>query len=419
MASLFRPEAINGQRQNWLGSITLVRPLSLSVLTSFAVGAAVLVGAYLCWGEYTRKARVSGYLVPDRGLLRVLPPAGATIVSREVAEGQVVRRGDVLFVLSLDSSTVQGDTQSNIQQSLGTRAQSLLQTSQQRALLLKEQLQDLAQRMAGKQRELEAAAEDAKVRDERLVLARQTLADWEGLKRDNYVSAAQVRIKHQEVLDLESQRLGLKGRIEQLQRELQTWDGQRRELPLRAQAQQGEIERELAALAQQGAESEAKRRVVLRAAEDGVVTAVQAEPGQMVTAGLALASLVPAQTQLQAHLYAPSSAVGFLRPTQAVQLRYQAFPYQKFGHQTGKVLQVSRTPLAAAELSALPLALASGSRSEPLYRITVSLDRQAVAAYGQNQTLAVGMQLDADVLLERRRLIEWIFEPLLSVARRV
>ncbi|MBT9456367.1 MAG: HlyD family efflux transporter periplasmic adaptor subunit [Burkholderiaceae bacterium] len=417
MASLFRPEAINGQRQNWLGSITLIRPLSLSVLTSFAVGAAVLVGACLYWGEYTRKARVSGYLVPDRGLLRVVPPAGATIVSREVTEGQVVRRGDVLFVLSLDSSTAQGDTQSNIQQSLDAREQSLQQTSQQRTLLLKEQLQDLAQRVAGKQRELEAAAEDAKVREQRLVLARQTLADWEGLRRDNYVSAAQVRTKHQEVLDLESQRLSLKGRIEELQRELQTLDTQRRELPLRAQAQQGEIKRELAALAQQGAESEAKRRVVLRAAEDGVVTAVQAEPGQMVTAGLALASLVPAQAQLLAHLYAPSSAVGFLRPAQAVQLRYQAFPYQKFGHQTGQIVQVSRTPLAAAELSALPLA--ANSRSEPLYRITVSLDRQAVAAYGQDQALAVGMQLDADVLLERRRLIEWIFEPLLSVAKRV
>nr|WP_316642164.1 HlyD family efflux transporter periplasmic adaptor subunit [uncultured Roseateles sp.] len=419
MASLFRPEAINGQRQNWLGSITLIRPLSLSVLTYFAVGAAVLVGAYLCWGEYTRKARVSGYLVPDRGLLRIVPPAGATIVSREVTEGQVVRRGDVLFVLSLDSSTAQGDTQSNVQQSLGAREQSLQQTSQQRALLLKEQLQDLAQRVAGKQRELEAAAEDARVREQRLTLARQTLADWEGLKRDNYVSAAQVRTKHQEVLDLESQRLSLKGRTEELQRELQTLDAQRRELPLRAQAQQGELERELATLAQQGAETEAKRRVVLRAAEDGIVTAVQAEPGQMVTAGLALASLVPAQAQLLAHLYAPSSAVGFLRPTQAVQLRYQAFPYQKFGHQTGQIVQVSRTPLAAAELSALPLALASGTRSEPLYRITVRLDRQAVAAYGQDQALAVGMQLDADVLLERRRLIEWIFEPLLSVARRV
>jgi len=122
-----------------------------------------------------------------------------------------------------------------------------------------------------------------------------------------------------------------------------------------------------------------------------------------------------------AQLYAPSSAVGFVRPGQAVQLRYQAYPYQRFGQQKGQVLQVSRTPLAASELArlALPAALSQGPTSEPLYRITVQLERQSVEAEGQEQALAVGMQLDADVLLERRRLIEWIFEPLLSLAHRV
>jgi membrane fusion protein len=419
MASLFRPEAIEGRRQAWLGSITLIRPLSLTLLTVCAVAAAVLVGAYLCWGEYTRKARVTGYLVPDRGVIRVLPPQAATVLSSEVAEGQVVRKGQVLFVLSLDSSTAGGDTQASIQQSLDARARSLQGTAQQRSQLLQAQLQDIEQRRAGKQRELEAAGEDAKVREQRLQLARQTLADWEGLRRDNYVSAAQVRLRQQEVLALESQRLGLKGRIEELQRDLQALGAQARELPLQAQTRQGEIERDLAELSQKGAETEARRRIVLRAAEDGVVTAVQAQAGQGVNPTQPLASLVPAQAQLQAHLYAPSSAVGFLRPQQAVQLRYQAFPYQKFGHQTGQVLQVSRTPLQASDLSALPMAVAADSRSEPLYRITVALDRQSVAAYGQDQALAVGMQLDADVLLERRRLIEWIFEPLLSVARRV
>ncbi len=56
---------------------------------------------------------------------------------------------------------------------------------------------------------------------------------------------------------------------------------------------------------------------------------------------------------------------------------------------------------------------------EPMYRITVQLQRQSVEAYGQDQTLSPGMLLEADVLLERRRLIEWIFEPLLSLAHRV
>jgi membrane fusion protein len=106
-----------------------------------------------------------------------------------------------------------------------------------------------------------------------------------------------------------------------------------------------------------------------------------------------------------------------------VLLRYQAYPYQKFGQQSGRVLQVARTPLQATELAGVPLAGVSSTAStvsaEPLYRITVALQRQDVAAYGQAQPLAAGMQLEADVQLDRRRLIEWLFEPLLGLGDRV
>ena len=132
-----------------------------------------------------------------------------------------------------------------------------------------------------------------------------------------------------------------------------------------------------------------------------------------------MASLLPADARLQAHLFAPSSAVGFVRQNQPVQLRYQAFPYQKFGHQAGVVAQVARSPLQGAELAGLPLQGGTGAGAEPLYRITVTLDRQTVAAYGQAQPLSPGMQLEADVLLDRRRLIEWLFEPVLGIAGRV
>jgi membrane fusion protein len=152
--------------------------------------------------------------------------------------------------------------------------------------------------------------------------------------------------------------------------------------------------------------------------QDGIVTGVVAQPGQAVSPVAALASLLPADARLQAHLFAPSSALGFVHEQQPVLLRYQAFPYQKFGLQGGQVSQISRVPLQTTELAGLPLPTAA-SLAEPLYRITVTLDRQAVAAHGQDQALAPGMQLDADILLERRRLIEWIFEPLLGVAGRV
>ena len=421
MASLFRPEALEHRQRDWLGSIQLVRPVSLALLTAFVVLVAAAVAAYLVWGEYTRKARVSGYLVPDRGLIRLMAPQAATVVESHVAEGRAVRQGDVLFVLAVGQSTSTGDAQTAIQSSLALRALaycSLQDAVRQRALLEQNQLASLELQIGNMRRELGSLGAEADLQRERLALAQKALARLESLRNDNFVSSAQVQTKAEEILGLKAQLQALERQRGTQLREIAALEAQRRELPLKAQAARGEIDRDLAAVAQLSAENEARQRLVVRAPQNGVVTAVLADTGQAVTPGVALASLLPADARLQAHLFAPSSAVGFVRAHQAVQLRYQAFPYQKFGHQAGEVIQVARSPLQAAELAGLPLQGAAAS-GEPLYRITVSLDQQTVAAYGQAQALSPGMQLEADVLLDRRRLIEWLFEPVLGIASRV
>ena len=416
---LFRSEALSNQQRDWLGSIQLIRPVSLALLTGFVLLVAAAVAAYLTLGEYTRKARVSGYLVPDRGVIRLVTPQPATVVESHATEGATVQRGDVLFVLAVGQATLSGDTQAAVQSSLASRERSLQGAARQRSQLEQTQTAALDAQVADMRRELDAMAAEADLQRQRLALAQDALAQYESLRNDNFVSSAQVRAKAEDVLGVKAQLQSLERQRATRLREIAALQAQRIELPLRTQAVHGEIDRDLAALAQQSAESEARQRIVVRAPQDGVVTSVLAAPGQNVTPTVALASLLPADAKLQAHLFAPSSAVGFVRADQTVQLRYQAFPYQKFGHQSGAVAQVSRSPLQAAELAGLPLPAAIMASGEPLYRITVTLNQQSVAAYGHAQTLSPGMQLEADVQLDRRRLIEWLFEPVLGIAGRV
>jgi len=427
---LFRPEAVDGQRQSWLGGVQLVRPLSMTLLTVFTVSVAALVIGYLFVGEYTRKAHVSGVLVPDLGLIRLVPPEAATVLANHAREGQRVTRGDVLFELSVDRATIAGDTQAAVQQSLAERERSLQASLRQQEQLLQAQRTGLDRRLADMRRELVQIEAEAAIQQQRLELAQQSQARLESLRNENFISDAALQTKAEELLGQKAQLQALERQRAAQLREIGTLETQQRELPLRAEALQRQTERSLAALSQESVESAARQRIVIRAPQDGVLTTVLAEVGQSVQPNMALASLMPAQAKLEAHLYAPSSAIGFLRPDQAVQLRYQAYAYQKFGHYLGHVLQVSRTPLQANELAGLTLstaatgagagALSGGPNTgEPLYRITVALDRQDVSAYGQAQPLAPGMQLEADVLLDRRRLIEWLFEPVLGVAGRV
>jgi membrane fusion protein len=87
--------------------------------------------------------------------------------------------------------------------------------------------------------------------------------------------------------------------------------------------------------------------------------------------------------------------------------------------QPGRVTAVSRTPISPQDLpagQAQALMQAAGS-AEPLYRITVALDRQSMQAYGQQHGLKAGMTLDAQVRQEGRAIWEWVLEPLFSLRR--
>ncbi len=415
---LFRDEALQARQGAWLGRVQVLRPLSLDLVTVGVLAVALIVGAFLALAQYTRKATVDGALAPDRGLIRLVPAAAATVIERHVAEGQAVKAGEVLFVLALERPRLLADAQAEVRRSLSERRRSLQEAARQQDSLAAAQLAALDRRLQTLEAEQAQVDGELALQQQRLALAQQAQGRLEALRRDNFISEAQVLTKQEEVLGLRAQLQALQRQRLALQRERAQLEGERRSLPMQVRGTQGSLERDLAELTREAAEQDSERRLIVRAPQDGVLSAVLAEPGQSVSPSSALASLVPQGAVLQAQLYAPSSAVGFVRPGQAVRLRLEAFPYQKFGPLEGRVLQVSRTPLAAGELATQALAAAQPTRTgEALFRITVALDEAAVAQWPQ--PLAAGMRLQADVLLERRRLVEWLFEPLFGLQQRM
>jgi membrane fusion protein len=416
--SLFRDEALQARQGQGLAPVQLARPLSLDLITLGVLAIAIAVGAFLSLAEYTRKATIDGALVPDRGLIRLVPTEPARVLERRIGEGQTVQAGDVLFVLALERPRLLAQAQAEVRRSLIERQHSLQDAARQQDALTAAQLTALDRRLQTLQAELAQVDREVALQQQRLALARQAQQRLEALRNEQFISDAQVLAKQEELLGLQAQLQALERQRTVLGRERAQLEGERRSLPLQARGTQGGIERDLAALAREAAELDSERQLIVRAPQDGVLSAVLAEPGQAVSPSSALASLVPRGAVLQAQLYAPSSAVGFVRPGQAVRLRLEAFPYQKFGPLEGRVLQVSRTPLAAGELQSQALAGVQPARpGEALFRITVALDNASAAQWPQ--PLVAGMRLQADVLLERRRLIEWLFEPLFGLQSRL
>ncbi len=414
---LFRDEVLKARRTSWLGGISLAQPLRLWVLTGLAVMAASAIVLFVTVGTYTRRSTVTGQLVPTQGLATVVAPASGVVTRMEVPEGGQVAAGGTLALVTVPRATQgSGDTLAALEQRLQQRQDGLLATQQAQHAQLQAQAQGIASQLANAQRELAQVEAEVVTRQRQIRIASETLERLRRLEGGQYVSVLQ--IKQQEALVLD-----YTGQMQTLQRQAigtrrlmaQLWQAQR-ELPGQQQASDAGYQRDLAQLEQERVQMQANSALLVKAPVSGVVATQIVKPGQAVQAGQPLLSLLPGDGKLEAELLVPSRAIGFIAPGDIVLLRYQAFPYQKFGHQQGRVARISRSALSGGELGTL---IGNAQQGEPYYRITVALAQQAITAYGKPEPLKPGMLLDADVMGERRRLIEWIFEPLYSLTGKV
>ena len=413
---LFRPALLRERQNQGYGSVVL-KPRALHVwFAACALATTAAIGAALCLGSYTSKARVAGWLVPEQGLVHVFAPRPAVATRVLVQEGAVVALGQPLVDLSTEEqSAALGDTQAQVARELAAQRDGFAAEGERNAQLLREQRASLAVRLAAMAQEQRNLEQEIVLQKTRVEMARQWETRLRELQKIGFVLEQQVRGSAQDALEQAARAQELERNLSALGRERATLDGELKSIPLRIAAQEAATRRGVAATARDLAETEARRALAIPAPQAGTVAAVHVTPGAAVHPAAPLLSIVPQGARLEAHLYAPSRAVGFVRPGQPVLLRYRAYPYQKFGHYRGTIAGVSRS---AIEPSALPPGFAATppGPAESLYRIVVRLERQDVTAYGKAVPLQPGMQLDADILLDRRRLVEWVLDPLFTLS---
>jgi membrane fusion protein len=413
--ALFRSESQQARASAWLGKIVLARPLSFTLLTAAALAITLVLAAFFGFTQYTRKARVTGALAPAEGIVRVIAQQAGRVENLAVREGERIERDATLLRIgdpragrslqTVGSAVVHGVVE---------RRRALAQQREFIVAAMRAEQEALAQRGAGVRRELQLLDRELDAQAARVALAIEGGRRSEQLAATGFLSPAARDRERDGALEQEARLEALRRSRLAFARELATLEYDSAAALSRANAQLAGIDLQRAGLDQEQVERELQYRATILAPVSGIVASVLVEAGQMVVAGATLATIIPEGSALEAHLFAPSRAIGFVRPGQEVLLRYLAYPHQKFGSQRARITLVSRNPLAPGELGFAP---GDGGR-EPLYRIKARLASQSISAYGRPEPLQAGMQVEADVLLDRRHLIEWIFEPLLSLAGR-
>lgn len=413
--SLFRQEVMDAEKNKMAGSVAVYCPPWRWLVVSVVVFITIAVALFLCFGSYTKRETASGELQPRDGIVTITPTLSGVITEVLVKEGAVVRANDPLLTLSSEVTTAMGQTRENVAEQLLLQRSKLDADLNGLALLEQETVQGLQQRQHMLQQQLNFASAMRTSRLRQVELANRQLDKLQQMQERGYATRQQVADQENLALDaqarlqdVERQRIELRQQIEQTQQQL-------REAPLNSKNQRNDLERKRADIQQSMAENESRRRVIIRAPHDGIVGPLLAKPGQVVNPGQTVLSLLPQDSPLQAVMMVSSRAIGFIEPGQKVVLRYTAYPYQKFGQQYGRVRDVSRTSLSPQEVAQLT---GKPNVQEQYFRVTVTLEKQKIMAYGKPEALRPGSALEADFLIDKRQLIEWVLEPLYALGRR-
>ena len=412
--TLFRPEALTHQRQRLWGSLLLLTPLSTQLQTFLLLALAALAVVCLALGDYSRRERVKGVLQPVAGFVRVYAPGRGEVARILVRPGEPVRAGQVLAEVRTarrlpDGAPLEPLLAAEVTAQIG-RIEAAERAEGARVQLDRDQLAakrgHLAAIIAGLQ-------DEAARRGALLELARQ--------RRDQLAPlAAAAQIPHTLLESAQAQWLERaqslanvrnEVRVRRLEGDELRVEGER--LPLDAAARTDRLAAQLSELRARRAELTADGVHMVTAPVAGQLSEVYVAIGQQVQGDRPLMALSARDARLEAVLLVPSRAIGFIARGQAVQLRYEAFPQQRFGAFAAAIENIDDALLLPNEV-ADPIVVA-----EPVYRVRARLARAGISAYGRALRLRAGLAFEADVILERRSLLRWVLDPLFSLRGRL
>lgn len=408
--SLFRKEAVAHQRERLWGEILLTQPLSLRLLSVSVAVVLVCLVMYLYLGTYTRKETVQGYLNPAEGMVEVHASQAGTITELEVEAGDRVKKDEVLARIRTDKALEEGAT-------LNTLVVELLEQQRQQLeqrIERQQQRRDarevyLRSRIDGHERQIRQLEEQLQLQKERVELARSRYQSLEDLHKDDLISEEDYKNRYQTLLDEQQ-------REKQLRQSLSTEEGELDDARFELDSLESETEEtlddlrsEIARLDERRLQHRGEHAFSVKAPRSGRITSLQVKTGQMASPQRPMMAILPEGSALEAELLVPSRAIGFVKPDLPVQVRYDAFPHERFGNHESRISHVAETVLSPDEVEA-PI------RPEtPVYRVSARLNQQTLMAYGREMPLDAGMTLQADILLDERPLYQWILKPLYSL----
>ncbi len=411
-SDLFREEALDYQAASGsqFGEATGLVPPAWSALTwLMALFVAALV-VFISTASFARKETVRGKLRFDAAEAKLIATEPGLIGEVYVTEGQTVAAGEPVLSLRTQRFLTDGTVLS----------EALIETLKRESVSLRQQLAVLEQssRLSAESQALSRADAIRRIREftaqrgliaDRLEVSERRRDEIVGLREKGLIAEPVYNEREEAVVALRQSLIQIEGQIGDARSQRSQAETELSLINAALERERAAFDQRLAQIDAQMGQTEAGAEQVLRASQPGQIAALKARAGEHAEPGTPLAIVLPIGTELIAEVFLPSRAAGFVEEGQTVRLMYDAFPYQKFGLASGTISSVSPVALRPDEVG-----IATQSR-ELVYKVKISLNQQVVTAFGKPAPLQAGMELSADVILEERRVVDWLLEPLRSI----
>src|SRR3977135_451609 len=390
--ALFRQEAVDflHQRHNW-GEVVSLQPISSTILSWSLASLVVFILCFLSIAQYARKETVTGYLTPTFGTAKIFVPQQGFIKELQVKEGQEVAEGDPLLTVVTSQITANGnDVNTTVLAELAQQRDVVKRQIAAEERRTASEHDRFASTIKGIEVETAQLEDQRKIQNERLKLSESFVSSGATLTASGALPSIELKRREQAALEQKQNVASLDQQITARRTQLTDARHTLEQLPIVAAERIRVLRGDLSSIEQRLAEANGRRAYVIKAPTSGRVSTLQATVGQIADPRHMQLEIIPLDPTLQAELFFPTRAFGFVRPGQQVRILYDAFPYQKFGTYRGSVTKVSHTILTGNETTG-PIAL-----KEPAYRVTAALERPDIEAYGPKMPLQQDMRPQCD-----------------------
>ncbi len=123
--------------------------------------------------------------------------------------------------------------------------------------------------------------------------------------------------------------------------------------------------------------------------------------GGVVTPAQELIALTPSDMPILIKAQVLNKDIGFIKEGMPVSIKIDTYDFQKYGLLHGKVKSISQNSIEDEDLG-------------PVYEIYIMPDKNTMIIDGKEQKISIGMTLNAEVEIGKRRIIEFFIYPLIK-----